>query len=164
MLVGHRLIFDYSFLKKTAVNQKQEFEREGIDTLRIARRFLPELESRTLGALCEYYEISLQAHRALEDATATGALYERLLMDFYEKEEKLFQPEKLIFKIKKESPVMAKQKEQIRRLAQKYQLQINEEHFLEPDHRVIFERTDIDKMSKNEASRLISHLLSNYGR
>ena len=51
-LLGHRILFDYSFLKKAAVNLKRPFEKLGIDTLRIARCFLPQLEHRTLPYLC----------------------------------------------------------------------------------------------------------------
>ena len=57
ILLGHNLIFDYSFVKKAVVNQKLTFEKMGIDTLRIARRFLTDLESRNLGFLCNHYGI-----------------------------------------------------------------------------------------------------------
>ena len=77
VLLGHSVLFDYSFIKKAAVNQRIEFERQGIDTLRIARRYLPELESRSLDHLCAHYKIPHRAHRALEDAKATCMLYDR---------------------------------------------------------------------------------------
>ena len=79
-LLGHRILFDYSFLKKAAVNLKCPFEKQGIDTLRIARCFLPQLEHRTLPYLCEYYQIAHQAHRASADAEATSRLYNILCM------------------------------------------------------------------------------------
>ena len=60
VLVGHRILFDYSFVKKAAVNRSLVFEKEGIDTLKLARKLLPDLESRKLGDLCNYYGI---AHR-----------------------------------------------------------------------------------------------------
>ena len=34
-LLGHKILFDYSFIKKAAVNQKLSFEKDGIDTLKI---------------------------------------------------------------------------------------------------------------------------------
>ena len=52
ILIGHRILFDYSFLKKEAVNQGVSFEKEGIDTLKLARKFLPDLESRRLAYRC----------------------------------------------------------------------------------------------------------------
>ena len=41
VLVGQNVIFDYSFLKQWAVNHGQAFERNAVDTLKLARRFLP---------------------------------------------------------------------------------------------------------------------------
>ena len=52
-LIGHNLLFDYSFLKANAVNNKLTFEREGIDTLKIAREKLKDLPSRRLDYLCQ---------------------------------------------------------------------------------------------------------------
>ena len=57
VLVGHRILFDYSFLKKAAVNQGISFEKKGIDTLKLSRKFLPELPSRKLPDLCRCYGI-----------------------------------------------------------------------------------------------------------
>ena len=53
-------------------------KKEGIDTLKIARKYLPQLESRGLEYLCRYYGIRHCAHRALEDARATVLLYQNL--------------------------------------------------------------------------------------
>ena len=47
-LLGHNILFDYSFVKHDAVNLGLAFEKEALDTLQIARRALPELESRSL--------------------------------------------------------------------------------------------------------------------
>ena len=47
ILVGHRILFDYSFIKKAAVNHRYTFEKTGIDTLKLAKTFLPDLESRS---------------------------------------------------------------------------------------------------------------------
>ncbi|MFQ9032421.1 MAG: exonuclease domain-containing protein [Waltera sp.] len=52
------------------MDRKITFERSAVDTLQIARRYLPELPHRNLGYLCQYYEIPHHAHRALEDAKA----------------------------------------------------------------------------------------------
>ncbi len=42
-LLGHSILFDYSFLKKAAVDRKITFERSAVDTLQVARKYLPEL-------------------------------------------------------------------------------------------------------------------------
>ena len=41
-LVGQNIIFDYSFLKQWSVNHDFIFERNAVDTLKIARHFLEE--------------------------------------------------------------------------------------------------------------------------
>lgn len=147
VLVGHRILFDYSFLKRLAVNRKLVFERKGIDTLKLARKFLPELESRRLSCLCVYYGIEHTAHRALGDAGASSKLYQKLAELYYN--EKDFAPQELIFRIKKETPISKPQKERLYKLLDK--------------HKIAMEY-DIDKLTKNEASRITDQILSKYGR
>lgn len=154
VLLGHSVLFDYSFVKKAAVNEKRSFERQGIDTLKIARKYLAELESRSLGCLCQYYGISHNAHRALEDAKATVALYRKLAECFQEKEEaegekSLFRPKPLLYHAKRDTPITISQKEQLYKLADKHKLILDYE---------------IDKLTRSEASRKIDRLLAEYGR
>lgn len=47
-ILGHNVSFDFGFLKQAAVNQGLTFEREALDTLKIARKLLPDLPSRRL--------------------------------------------------------------------------------------------------------------------
>lgn len=47
-ILGHNVSFDFGFLKQAAVNQGLIFEREALDTLKIARKLLPDLPSRRL--------------------------------------------------------------------------------------------------------------------
>lgn len=147
ILLGHHVIFDYSFIKKAAVNIGCTFEKQGIDTLKIARKYLPNIESRTLSSLCEYYCIPIKAHRALEDALAASKLYEALADDFYEKE--TFAPSLLQYKVKKEGASTKAQKERLQHLIQVHNL---------------FVDYDIQKLTKNEASRYTDKILSKYGR
>ena len=44
-ILGHNVSFDFGFLKQAAVNQGLTFEREALDTLKIARKLLPDLPS-----------------------------------------------------------------------------------------------------------------------
>lgn len=162
-LLGHNIIFDYSFVKKAAVNQKITFEREGIDTLRIARRFLTQLESRNLGFLCKHYQIPLEeAHRAYHDANAAHLLYKKLGEEFYEKEAATFLPKQLLYGVKKEVPMTPRQKAYILGLAQKYHITIENGQIIMPMVLVpkLGDRLDIEHMTKNEASRLIDCLQS----
>lgn len=153
-LLGHSVMFDYSFAKKAAVNRKLSFEKKGIDTLKIARKYLADLESRSLGYLCEYYGIRHNAHRALDDARATVELYRKLAELFYDKEEaegekSLFRPKKLCYHVKRDTPITIPQKEQLYKLVDKHKLIVD---------------YDIEKLTRSEASRRIDRLLAEYGR
>lgn len=169
ILLGHNLIFDYSFMKKAAVNQKKTFTRSGIDTLKIARCFLNNLESRNLSFLCDYYNIHLQAHRALNDALATHELYQRLAADFAKKDAALFLPRELVYNVKKEGPITPKQHALLLKLAKQFHFEIcscgqTEEILLKPIENMTAESVNINRLTKSEASRLIDHILSTFGR
>lgn len=163
VLLGHNILFDYSFVKKAAVNQKKVFEKLGIDTLRIAKRFLSELESRQLGFLCDHYQIELDAHRALNDAIAAHRLYMILVREYGGQEDELFQPRPLIYTVKKENPATPKQLELLQKLVVQYHLQCDG-FILYPVANVTDEYIDLEKITKNEASRLIDRLLANFRR
>lgn len=149
VLVGHRILFDYSFLKKAALDQKKSFEKKGLDTLRIARVYLPELEKKTLEYLCNHFEIPHRAHRALDDARATAYLYGILVEKFYGEKEQLFCPAPLICNIKRDTPITVAQKEQLARLMARHNLPVD---------------GDIEKLTRSEASRIIDKILQEYGR
>lgn len=149
-LLGHNVLFDYSFVKHSAVNQGMDFEKKGIDTLKLARVFLPELPSRSLQNLRVYYEIPQEdAHRALEDARSTYYLYERLKEEFGEKNPELFVPKDLIYKVKKQSPATQAQKRYLQDLAKYHKIDLNME---------------VESLTKNEASRLIDTILGTRGK
>ena len=147
VLVGHRILFDYSFLKKAAVNQGIPFEKKGIDTLKLSRKFLPDLPSRKLPDLCRYYGIETTSHRAGSDALSAAILYERLVQDF--PDEDAYRPSDLIFHVKKESPASKKQKERLYSLL--------EWHKIIPDF-------DVERLTRNEASRITDKIILAYGR
>lgn len=82
-LLGHNIRFDYSFLKQNAINLNLKFEKKGMDTLKIARKVLPQLESRALDYLCDFYHIKDENHhRALNDASVTSQLYQILMREY----------------------------------------------------------------------------------
>lgn len=151
ILLGHSILFDYSFIKRACVNQKLIFERKGLDTLKIARRYLPDLESRSLDYLCQYYHIPHKAHRALEDAKATCSLFERLSQDFGEQEgaSGYFIPQQLQYRVKREQPITPVQKERLYKLIAKHKLKVD---------------YDLDHLTRNEASRYTDLILARYGR
>ncbi len=151
VLLGHSVLFDYSFVKKAAVNSKYTFERNGIDTLKIARKYLPDLQSRSLDYLCGHYKIPHRAHRALEDAKATCKLYDMLWENFGNAAEadKFFAPAKLIYQVKRETPITPAQKERLYKLIVRHKLSVE---------------YDLDKLTRNEASRYTDRIVAKYGR
>ena len=149
-LMGHNLMFDYSFLKHQAANLKLSFEKRGIDTLKIARSVLPEQESRSLTSLCEYFQINReQAHRAFHDALATHEVYEQLKKRAREGQERLFVPVPLLYKAKKQGPITNSQKAYLNDLVKYHKISLD---------------VEIDSLTKNEASRKIDNIISEYGR
>lgn len=150
-LLGHSVLFDYSFLKRAAVNEGVVFEKKGIDTLAISRKYLQDLESRSLPYLCGHFGIVHRAHRALSDVEATLDLYEVLKERFGQDgdADRWFLPKPLIYQVKKEQPVTKKQKEQLKRFLSYYHIE---------------SEYNINRMTKNEASRYLDRLVSSHGR
>lgn len=145
ILIGHNIIFDYSFTKCTAAREGLPFEKMGIDTLKIARKVHKDFESKSLGALCDYYHIeNPAAHRAYYDALATAKLYQTLAHYFEPQDPKVFQPLQLQYKIKKVQPATPKQIALLERLT--------EQKELIPDW-------DAATLTRSEASRIIDRLL-----
>ena len=117
VLIGHNVMFDYSFTKCSASKCGLPFEKNGLDTLKIARKVHKDFPSKSLGALCDYYHIeNKSAHRAYHDALATAKLYQTLAHYFEESDPKLFKPLPLIYKVKTVQPATPKQLALIERL------------------------------------------------
>ena len=119
-VVGHNIMFDYSFIKQWAVNRKLPLALSACDTLRIARVLLPGEQSKKLADLCTYFQIEREhAHRALDDAIETQKLFERLKTLAGTKTE-LFEPKPLVYKAKRQTPATAHQKERLKELLEQY--------------------------------------------
>ncbi len=146
-LLGHSILFDYSFLKKACQDSKIPFEKEGIDTLQLARIYLTNLDSRRLEHLCKHYAIPILAHRALEDARASHFLYQKLVEEFYQEE--TFRTKGLFCKIKRDTPITPKQIQFLEDLIKR--------HNLQPEYQV-------KELFKSEASREIDKILATFGR
>ena len=149
-LLGHQIIFDFGFLTQAAVNAKVKFDKDGLDTLKLCRYLMPGAEKKNLGAACAYFGIAPDtAHRALSDAMSAHLLYAKLMEQFGAARSELFEAKKLVFKAKKERPATKRQKEHL--------------HDLLKYHRI--ETTvQVDKMSGNEISRMIDHIIFNRGK
>lgn len=149
-LIGHQILFDYRFLKKAAVNLGIPFERDGIDTLLLARKFMPEAEKKNLGAACQYFHVGMdRAHRALSDAKAAMGLYEAMKKEHFMSNPEAFSVKKLVYKVKKEQPASKRQKERLQ--------------YLIKCHRICL-TVQIDHLTRNEISRITDKIIAQYGR
>ena len=144
-LLGHHVIFDFSFLKRAAVNRKYTFEHAGLDTLKICRHFMPEEEKKNLAAACRYFSVDPgESHRALSDALAAHHLYQELKNRYFLEVPEVFAPQPLIYKVKREQSASKKQKEVLRELLKYHRINLS---------------AQIDSLSKNEISRLTDQII-----
>lgn len=147
-LLGHNIIFDYSFLKKAAVNNRLKFEKFGIDTLKIARRVLPELEHKKLENLCGYFKIEVdKSHRALDDAISAMKVYEELYK-VCPQDKGFIESVKLNYSVKRDTPITPKQVTYLTALLSQHKIEMEAE---------------IKSLTKSQASRMIDKILSTYG-
>jgi DNA polymerase-3 subunit epsilon len=81
VLVAHNAGFDWRFLHgEFALCRRRLRASARLCTVRMARRLVPEVRSRSLDALSRYFGIPNEArHRAWGDARATAALLVRLI-------------------------------------------------------------------------------------
>ncbi len=150
ILIGHNLYFDYSFLKQAALNLNRNFERRGIDTLKIARNLLKKPEKKSLDSLCSYFHLEREhAHRALDDAIATAKLFLLLKEQYEEEQEEVFAAYPLQYKGKKQTPATPAQKRDLNSLLSYHKIKPSQE---------------IDFLTRSEASRLLDRIYASYGR
>ncbi|BCK01661.1 3'-5' exonuclease [Anaerocolumna chitinilytica] len=150
ILMGHNIMFDYSFIKVGAERLGIPFEKNGIDTLKISRGTLSEGESKSLSNLCARYKVvNPSAHRAFHDAKATAVVYAHLCNEFFADYSKLFMPAALNYKVKKTQPITSKQKNYLNDLLKYHKIEYI---------------AQIDELTRSEASRLIDKIILNKGR
>ncbi len=87
IIVGHNVNFDVDFLYDNFINVLNEpLTNNFVDTLRISRKLLPELDHHKLDNLTDYYNIKARnKHRALNDCILTNEVYIDLCRTVYEK-------------------------------------------------------------------------------
>lgn len=83
ILVGHSVHFDINFLYDSIEQYFGTYlSNNFVDTLKIARRLLPDLPSHRLSDLVEHYNCErLTFHRSLSDAQMTAKCYLKLIDD-----------------------------------------------------------------------------------
>ncbi len=79
--VAHNAWFDLNFLEYSSMkHMKKTIDNDVLCTCKLARRLVPYLSSKKLGALCEHFEIkNEEAHRARGDTIATTEVLRRFL-------------------------------------------------------------------------------------
>lgn len=149
-ILGHHVIFDYSFLKRAAVNHGLVFEKKGIDTLTLCRKFMPEDEKKNLLSAAAFYGIVPEAsHRALADARTAHFLYQAMKKMHFESSREAFIGKPLLYKVKKEQPATKKQKEGLQDLIKYHRINLS---------------VQIDSLTRNEISRMTDKIILKYGR
>ncbi len=80
IFVAHNATFDYGFIKAEFEALGYDYKKETLCTVKLSRKYLPGLNSYSLGNICANYDINNNArHRAAGDALATVSLFEILL-------------------------------------------------------------------------------------
>ena len=152
ILVGQNLSFDYSFLKQWAVNHKRPLEASACDTLKIARVLLPSEQPKKLESLCQYFGIErARDHRALDDALETWQVFEKLkeLSGNVENAQKHFEPRRLTYRAKKQSPATPRQIKKLKEYREQHQIE---------------DKINWEILTKSEASRIMDKYILVYGR
>lgn len=80
VIVGHNVSFDIGFLSYEAQRLGHTFPIDGLDTIALARRFLPGLRRFKLDLVAQHLNIpAANRHRAMGDAKVTTAIFLKLL-------------------------------------------------------------------------------------
>lgn len=81
VFVAHNATFDWRFVGAELERVGMPISGRTLCTVRMARKLVPELRSRSLDSLIYFFDIPIEArHRAYGDARATAVLF-RLLLD-----------------------------------------------------------------------------------
>lgn len=149
-LLGHNILLDFSFIKRRAVILNRSFEKKGLDTLKLSRKLVPDMERKNLKDACLYFGIQMESvHRAKGDAWAAHELYQSLKKRYKGQNEKLFSPYQLIYRIKKEQPASKIQKEHLIDLIKYHRIDLS---------------VEVGSLTRNEISRLTDKIIFQYGR
>ena len=81
ILMGHNITFDLSFInEKLQKYHGVKLENDYIDTLKLARKFLPQLKSKKLGIIAQHFNLDTEGmHRGLKDCTVTNLCYKKFI-------------------------------------------------------------------------------------
>ena len=133
-----------------ALPTKVTFERSAVDTLKLARKFLPSEQKKDLESLCTCFAVERgSSHRALDDALGAWKILEYLKKIYGEERAEEFAPQPLVYKAKKQTPATRRQKEYLEKYA--------------AHHKIVLPQS-LDALTRSEASRLTDQLIAQYGK
>src|SRR5690606_38577286 len=79
IFVAHNVHFDYSFIQSSLKSSGYDWKASRLCTVRLSKKIFPNLNSYSLGSLCQSLGIDIQdRHRAKGDAEATVTLFQKL--------------------------------------------------------------------------------------
>lgn len=80
VIVCHNAPFDLGFInEKSKTFSYSKLTNYYLDTVELSRIFFPQLKSHNLETMTKFFAIELEAHRAINDAIATGRLFYEIL-------------------------------------------------------------------------------------
>lgn len=80
ILVAHNADFDMAFLRNESARLGYQIDWPCFCTLKMARHFLPDLDSKSLDTLAEHYDLTFEArHRSIGDCKVTHSVLLALL-------------------------------------------------------------------------------------
>jgi DNA polymerase-3 subunit epsilon len=97
VFVAHNAAFDWGFVSHTARRERGiELENPQLCTVKLSRKILPTLASRSLGPLAQFLDVTIpQRHRASGDAYATALILIKFI-SFLKKKHSLQTVEELL--------------------------------------------------------------------
>jgi DNA polymerase III epsilon subunit family exonuclease len=80
IIVGHNISFDIGFLNYNLYKHLNTYlDNNKLCTIKLSKRLVPDLASRKLTALCDYFQVPhFNAHRALSDVLATNHIFSKM--------------------------------------------------------------------------------------
>ena len=86
IIMGHNVNFDINFIYDKCLSYLDYYlSNDFVDTMRIAKHILPDIQNYKLGTLANYFGVDYRsAHRGLEDVEITYEVYNKL-KDCYKK-------------------------------------------------------------------------------
>ena len=88
-ILGHNINFDIRFIQHNLMKYfETELSNSSLDTVKLARKFCPNLGSYKLASLASHFDINAEGHhRALKDCEMTYNLYNKIQEHASEKNE-----------------------------------------------------------------------------